>query len=105
MLPVNYTKHVVIIVYDNVMVSIVGMKEWKGTLISNGNLGGKLFDPWGKIGNLSRTFFKIFPADLSNLIQWQDKVCRLSPCFEILRCRRERPTESRERSDVVCSVL
>ena len=64
MFPVDDTEHVVVIVYDNVVVPEVDMKKGKGTLISGSNLGGKFPNLWREIDNLRHDFFIPVPPNL-----------------------------------------
>lgn len=105
MFPVNYTKYIVIVVYDNVVVPEVDMEEGKGTMISVRYPEGKLSDPWREIGNLSNDFFMALSPNLLHSVHRLDKSCFSGPCFEVLRCCKERPTEFRERANIICSIL
>ena len=64
MFPIDDAEHVVVVVYDDVVVPKVDMEKGKGTLISSNNLGGKLSNIWREISSLSYDFFLPIPPNL-----------------------------------------
>ena len=75
MFPVDDTDHVVVIVYDNVVLPQLDMKKGKETLISGSNLGGKFPNLWRGIDNPRQDFFIPVAPNLLHPVQCLGKIC------------------------------